>query len=435
MPNEDYYQSNYVFLNEILAADLRQIQKNISRAKELNQDGIDENLRKKYIYFSNINKDARTEVSSFIANGLQNFVEQHRTVDFAGRMDDEGLIMMFRSNYSYGIYSRYYEPDYDFSTETKIRGLNLPILETENVIRSTIQMRKDNPEEYYSRMGDIIAEHKLLAQNAVLVEAHNILRRRSDIFKTLVDLYKSEQWSSFVALAVLQIEGLFYDCCEILKEKDLGGTAGTLTEKVEKSFKDNAALMRYAYPYFYFDAPLLRNKIAHVGTLEYIPEEMKRICIDLILDINSVVSWIYELSRSKYTTIEMLYGDVKDDEKPAEKLLCSMLSCMSVTDFKYLDVLVETSAFEDEFKYMNFDQNFIIEHVSLLRKIIDTDDFWNQIAGHIDENKKCEDKPYCVEWLAGKLADAFIKVYQKGSPEKEACAAVMAKVNICKKNN
>ncbi len=435
MSKDDYYQSNYVFLNEILAADLRQIQKNIARTKELNQDGIDENLRKKYIYFSNINKDARTEISAFIANDLQNFVEEHKNVDFVGRRGDESLMILFRCNYPYGMFSRYYDPDYDFSTETKIRGLNTPILETEDIIESTIQMRHDNPEEYYSKMGEIIKEHELLSSNAALVDAHNVLRRRSDIFKTLIELYNSEQLSSFIALATLQVEGLFYDCCEILKEKDLGGTAGTLTEKVEKSFKGNAALMRYAYPYFNFEAPLLRNKIAHVGTLQSGLEEMKQIAIDLILDINSIVSWIYDLSRSKYTAIKMLYDDVKDDEKPAEKLISSMLSSMGVFDFKYLDVLVDVSEFNDEFKCMKFDQNFIVDHVSFLRKIIDTENFWLILGSHVDENKKCEDKPYCIEWLAGKLADAFIKVYQNGSEEKTACAKVMAKVNKCKKNN
>ena len=316
MPEKDYYQSNYVFLNEILSADLRQIQANINRAKELNKDGIDENLSKKYIHFSNINKDARSEIAEFIARGLQSFVEEHRHIDYCGRKDDEGLIMMFRWKYSYGVFSRYYDPDYDFSTETKVRGLNLPILETEDIIRHTIEMRRDNPEEYYKKMEEIISQHELLVVNSTLIEAHNVLRRRADIFKTLIELYSSEQWISFVALATLQVEGLFYDCCEILKEKDLGGTAGTLTEKVDKAFKGNAALMRYAHPYFKYDAPLLRNTIAHVGTVENTMEELKCMCIDLILDINAIVSWIYNLSRGKYTIIEMLYNDVKDSEKP-----------------------------------------------------------------------------------------------------------------------
>ena len=67
----------------------------------------------------------------------------------------------------------------------------------------------------------------------------------------------------------------------------------------------------------------------------------------------------------------------------------SMLSCMSVSDFKYLDVLIDACKFEDEFKYMKFEDNFIVEHASFLRKIIDTEEFWNCLASHIDENKKC----------------------------------------------
>ena len=129
-------------------------------------------------------------------------------------------------------------------------------------------MHQENPDEYYSMMKDKIKKNRLLEKNALLVDAHNVLVRRTEIFKDLVDLYSSERWKSFIALAVLQIEGLFYDCCEILKERNLSGTAGCLPEKVEKAFSENVALMHYAYPYFRYEVPLLRNKIAHVGTIE-----------------------------------------------------------------------------------------------------------------------------------------------------------------------
>ena len=216
----------------------------------------------------------------------------------------------------------------------------------------------------------------------------------------------------------------------------MSGTAGCLPEKVEKAFSENVALMHYAYPYFRYEVPLLRNKIAHVGTIEASEKELKHICIDLILDINAVVDWVYKLSREKYTVIEMIYNEVKENETKEDAtrdLLASMLSCMTVSDFKYLDVLIDYTKFEKEFRYMKLEENFFAAHVSYLIKIIDTENFWNILAGYIDENKKCEDKPYSIEWLAGKLADAFIKLYPKDSAEKSACIKVMAKVNICKK--
>lgn len=436
MEDQDYYYSNYTILNHILDEDIAQIEKNIRRLQVLNQDGIDENLSKKYIYLAGLNKSARDEICNFKENSFQSFLEEKRNIDYAGRTEDECLIMMFRSNYQYGIYSKYYNPDYDFSTETKIRGFSISLLEVEEIISDAIKMHQENPDEYYSMMKDKIKKNRLLEKNALLVDAHNVLVRRTEIFKDLVDLYSSERWKSFIALAVLQIEGLFYDCCEILKERNLSGTAGCLPEKVEKAFSENVALMHYAYPYFRYEVPLLRNKIAHVGTIEASEKELKHICIDLILDINAVVDWVYKLSRDKYTVIEMIYNEVKENETKEDAtrdLLASMLSCMTVSDFKYLDVLIDYTKFEKEFRYMKLEENFFAAHVSYLRKIIDTENFWNILAGYIDENKKCEDKPYSIEWLAGKLADAFIKLYPKDSAEKSACIKVMAKVNICKK--
>ena len=385
MAEQDYYHSNHLFLSKILNEDIAQIEKNIRRLQTLNQEGVDENLRKKYIHLANLNRKARDEIISFKETEFQTFLEGRRNIDYAGRADDECLIMMFRSNYQYGVYQKYYNPDYDFSTETKVRGLDIPLLEAEEIISGAIKRHRENPDAYYSMMEENIIKNGLLEKNALLIDAHNVLVRRTEIFKDLVDLYSSERWNSFIALAVLQVEGLFYDCCEILKERNLSGTAGCLSEKVEKAFREDEALMRYAYPYFCYEVPLLRNTIAHVGTVEASEKELKHISIDLILDINAVVDWVYKLSRGKYTTIAMLYNDVKEKENEAvddliSPLLTSMISCMGVSDFKYLDVLIDYTKYEKEFRYMKFEENFLISYVDHLRTIIDTEDFWNTLV-------------------------------------------------------
>lgn len=437
MLEQDYYRSNYMVLDKVLSDDLIQIEKNIEKLQELNQEGVDEDLRKKYNYFADLNEKAKVEIIEFKENKLQSFLEKNRNIDYG--QEDELLIMEFRYNYEYGCYSRYYNPDYDFSIETKVRGLRFSLLETEMEIQDIIKMRHENSEAYYSMMEEKITRGGLLEKNALLVDAHNVLVRRTEIFKDLVELYSLRRWQSFIALGVLQVEGLFYDCCEILKECDLSGTAGSFTEKVEKTFRENKALMRYAFPYFRFEVPKLRNWIAHVGTVEASEKELYHLSLDLILDINAVVDWVYTLSREKYTIIKMLYDDVKKQEGEAEEdlvncLLKSMLSCMTVADFKYLDVLAHFQKFENEFSYMKFKENFLCTYVEYLRKIIDTEFFWNQLASYVDENKRCEDRPGSIEWLAGKLADAFIKIYPKESAEKSACIKVMSKVNICKGN-
>lgn len=356
MSEKNYYQSNYIFLCEILAEDLRQIGKNIERLKILdaNQD-IDENLHKKYRDLSAKNKDARTEIAVFLSEKLDGYAKDKASIDFAGRKNDEALMLLFKSEYYYGIYSRYYDPDYDFSTETKIRALPFQFLEMESRVCEFIELKKVDEKEYYQRLDRAFGLEALLKKNSALVEVHDVLKKRAAIFKTLVRLYTDNDWAAFIALASLQVEGLFYDCCEILKEKDLSGTAGSF---VEKAFRGNQIMMLYAFPYFNFEMPLLRNKIAHVGTIEGDEETLQNQAWDLILDINALVLWNYQLSREKYTVITMLYDEVYKEvelKNKASKLIASMLSCMGVADFKYLQLLKDTSQFQDEIALMKCD--------------------------------------------------------------------------------
>lgn len=76
MEDQDYYYSNYTILNHILDEDIAQIEKNIRRLQVLNQDGIDENLSKKYIYLAGLNKSARDEICNFKENSFQSFLEE-----------------------------------------------------------------------------------------------------------------------------------------------------------------------------------------------------------------------------------------------------------------------------------------------------------------------------------------------------------------------
>lgn len=438
MSEKNYYQSNYIFLCETLAEDLRQIGKNIERLKILdaNRD-IDENLHKKYRDLSAKNKDARTEISVFLSEKLDGYAKDKAAIDFAGRKNDEALMLLFKSEYHYGIYSRYYDPDYDFSTETKIRALPFQFLEMESRVCEFIELKKVNAKEYYQRLDREFGLEELLKKNSALVEVHDVLKKRATIFKSLVKLYTDNDWAAFIALASLQVEGLFYDCCEILKEKDLSGTAGTFVEKVDKAFSGNQIMMLYAYPYFKYEMPLLRNTIAHVGTIEGDEETLQNLVWDLILDINALVLWNYQLSREKYTVVSMLHDEVHKEvelENKINTLITSMLSCMSVADFKYLQLLKDVSQFQGEIELMKCEEGFWESKIEHIRSIIDTEIFWDKLTNCIDENDVLQNKPYNIVWLADRLANTFIKVYENGSAEKTACAKAMAKVNNCKNN-
>lgn len=110
----------------------------------------------------------------------------------------------------------------------------------------------------------------------------------------------------------MQIEGLFHDCCNVLKINELSGPTGTLVEKVDKSFRDNHILMLSVYPHYMFEIPKIRNEIAHTGLIE--ADNLEYIANELVLDLNTVISWIYEISHNKYKTL-MMISDALDSKK------------------------------------------------------------------------------------------------------------------------
>ncbi|APU87075.1 hypothetical protein [Clostridium botulinum] len=116
---------------------------------------------------------------------------------------------------------------------------------------------------------------------------HHLFIKRKEIFETLYDLYNHEKFESFINLAVIQIEGLFYDFCLILNDEkeieNIDENIGTLSVKAEKVFANNKFLWLSAYPYFAYDAPIFRNKIAHNGL--YNSNNNKNFANELILDL------------------------------------------------------------------------------------------------------------------------------------------------------
>ena len=340
----------------------------------------------------------------------------------------------------YGFYKRYYDADYDFATEAKIRFI--PGIRIDNyldVIKQYIDLKKTDYSAYKVEIARMITENNVLEHLRSQIEVHNLMCRRLEIFDTLKYLYDEEKWQSFVALAILQIEGLFFDCCNALKLNDLSKTAGTFSEKVEKSFRDNDIIMMSVYPYYNFDVPDIRNEIAHTGF--YRSDDLKHLANELILDLNTVISWIYGITHEKYTVLKMI-GDKLDEEtqagaeKKAMTLVCEMLSCTSIADYKYLDLLKCPTDFSEEMQCMKTPDGYWDAIINKIMAIIKTEEFWIYIDNNISETDVYEqNKPYNFVALADKLKNTFIPVLTANSPEKNACQRVAAKVQRCKNNS
>jgi hypothetical protein len=354
--------------------------------------------------------------------------------------DDKGLNLMLQSCYEYGFFKKYYDPDYDFSTEAKIRFI--PGVKLENfldVINGYIKLKHGDFNAYQIELSRIVGENNVLDYLCGRIEVHNIMHRRLEVFNTLKLLYAEKKWQSFISLAILQIEGLFYDCCNVLNINELSGSAGTLVEKVDKSFRDNHILMLSVYPYYMFEIPEIRNEIAHTGLIE--SDNLEHIANELVLDLNTIISWIYEISHEKYKIL-MMISDALDNKKSedinilASTLIYEMVSCMSIADFKYLDLLKKPSDYSDEIGCMKTPIGYWDAIFDKIMNIIKTETFWNIIDDHITETEKFEiNKPFNLLVLADKLKNTFIPVLTKDSPEKLACQRVAAKLQKCKNNN
>ncbi|MEG0722119.1 MAG: hypothetical protein RR446_10285 [Lachnospiraceae bacterium] len=438
--NAEIFASNYTYITQKVLNDLKEINNRIVELRTLDQTVPAEKdyTHKKLRYFAEINKRAKAEIIEYLGNGIFKFLLDHHNGKFIDRQDCEFTNLRLSCCYSYGIYKRYYDFYYDFSTETKIRFI--PGIKMENfldVIKQYIDLKAENHDAYKEELHRMVTENKVLDYLYSRVEVHNVMSRRLEIFDTMKYLYKQEKWQSFIALAILQIEGLFFDCCNVLKVQDLSKTAGTFVEKVDKSFRDNDIIMLSVYPYFSFDVPDIRNEIAHTGY--FLSENLNHVANELILDLNSVISWIYGISHEKYTILHMIEDKLDqspDDsvEKKASTLLCEMLSYASIADYKYLDLLKNPTDFHKEIECMKTPTGYWENCIEKIMSIIRTEQFWNCLDEHIEDTYAYEVKPYNIVALADKLKNTFIATLEKNSPVKIACQKVAAKVKHCKEN-
>jgi hypothetical protein len=439
--DKEVFVSNYIYISQKIIADLCEINERLQHLKQLDASIPAEKdyEHRKLRYFAKLNKQARDEIIHFLSSGLLEYLIEHKSVNYVSRQEDKGLNLMLQSCYEYGFFKKYYDPDYDFSTEAKIRFIpGVKLEDFLNVINGYIKLKHEDFNAYQIELSRMVSENNVLDYLYERIEVHYIMNRRLEVFNTLKNLYAEKKWQSFISLAILQIEGLFYDCCNVLNINELSGSSGTLVEKVDKSFRDNHILMLSVYPYYMFEIPEIRNEIAHTGLIE--SDNLEILANELVLDLNTVISWIYGISHEKYKVLKMI-SDALENKKSenvnelASTLFYEMFSRMDITDFKYLDLLKKPSDYSDEIACMKTQIGYWDAIIDKIMNIIKTETFWNIIDGHINETEKFEiNKPFNLLVLADKLKNTFISVLIKDSPEKLACHRVAAKIQKCKNN-
>lgn len=433
---------NYIYIVEVVRRDLDEIENRLDRLKKEDQEtpSDDKYAHDRLRYFSRINKEARDKILEYLANGLSAALYESKGKKWAERESDEASMLLFDSRYDYAFFRKYYDPDYDFSTEAKFRfalGVNLfSMLET---VQEKIDLKAKSPDEFAHMIDSTVSEEHYIQSLRDKVYQHYYLNRRGEIFDTLVDLYTSGKYVSFITLAIVQLEGIFYDCLTILNRKELGSKAGTLVEKVDKVFSSHKVTKQALYPYFAFDVPNLRNEIAHNGIIG--SENLEHLCNETILDIWCIVDWACQLSDDKYKALCITCDRLQEkrEQEPdcdADSIVfMELLGNYQVCDREFLKVLSTPDAYDEEllfYKSLADDSGngklSIWEITYKISDIVKSEAFWNYINNAVlpDIPSHEKGKPYdCIDFVTA-LRDEFIPKLKDGSPEKIACQRTSA---------
>lgn len=115
-------------------------------------------------------------------------------------------------SYDYSYNKRFYDYKYNFSVNTKYEFL---LFHNPKRINEKILLKEADPVKYYNELENELIEKDLFNRILKKIKNHHILVKREEIFEILYELYKSSKYQSFINLAVIQVEGLFYDFCLI----------------------------------------------------------------------------------------------------------------------------------------------------------------------------------------------------------------------------
>lgn len=431
--------SNYVYLTQLVKHDLLEIEANLTMLKEREKNTPAENtyLHKKIRYFYALNQKAKDEVIDFLTKGMIPFIADVKTYRYLDREHDQLTMLFLNSRYDYSSFRHYYNIDYDFGTEAKIRfipGVNLENMQEK--IGEYVSLHSNDPEEYDKRIDKIVSQNNCIEFIAEKVNGTYHLFHRKELFNTLVSLYNAGEYQSYITLAVIQLEGVFYDCCTILNQREVKQNFGTLIEKVDKVFSQNQETKRALYPHYAFTIPNLRNEIAHKGFSA--ERNLYHQANELTLDLYTVIYWCCKLEQDKFYSIFQAYKESVEagiaSDKYDRQVLTTLFSCYQLFDREFIDILADPAQYLSELDFYKSlapseDAITIKDRVNTISGIVKRESFWKEISSELDsviEHK--HGKPYDFVDFIIHLRNTIIPVLSKDTPEKLACQEVSKKL-------
>ena len=216
-------QKNFIHLMCQVLNDLKIVDERLKKykAERVKLEGIKSNeaeyRRRKLEYFAKLNKRAQNDVFMFLNKDIKEYLIEtdYDTLQREINSDDWGNMFKNR-RYLFAQVSEYYDADFDYSTVVKISQLpGVNLLEGPELEKKFLKMHRDSPEKYYSEIKKLIEQKKVLVSIKEFIDQNYHLHKRREIFMDIARLYEEKHYQSFVALGLLQLEGLFFDICSI----------------------------------------------------------------------------------------------------------------------------------------------------------------------------------------------------------------------------
>lgn len=427
--HEDLFIRNYIYATTITRKHLLEINERIKTIKaQANQISNRESYPyRKLMHFQKKNEKAKDEIVHFLCYGLAKYVSEHNEPysDLINR-NDEDKMWLSGPTYDYNYNHKYYNPDYDFSTFVKFFNTpNVNILDSFNNIDDTIALKEKDTEKYYQKVIDTVDNNNLLENMAERIGNNYHFHKRKEIFETMATLFKEEKFTTFILTATIQIEGMFYELVTIrYGEKE---NQGTLVEKVDKTFSKNTQQKHALYPYFAFDIPDLRNKVAHIGIVE--DSNIKNTAYELVLDLHCILSLAEQESMNKFKNVIYIISKIKDvvssndfdsDDKQkkaiAEHIFGELYIGNATTDDYFWNLILKPYEYEEELNYYQPNEEddnhiYIKTMVNYFHAVLQHEVFWQVVLEYCGkfseiEHSKINDMGTFIE----KLKNMFIPI-------------------------
>jgi len=441
------FMKNYIYMSTMIIMDLREIDTRIAYCKKESKklDGDKSNEAeyriRKIQYFSRINKEAKDEIVEFLHNKLKDYILEH-TYDILKRAEDrDELSMLFlKGRYKFAEMHDYYNINFDFSTYAKVNYLpDVDLIHRMKTTANYLKQKKENPTEYYIQMKQLVDDKQMMQGLATRIEKNYYLTKRKDLFNLLVSLFEEKNYQAFIALGLLQLEGVFYDYCLVkFGEKD---NMGTLVEKVDKSFNGNEKMVMFYYPYFAFDVPIMRNEIAHKGIIDLTNIEEK--AYYLILDLNSVIKMVEDESTDKLKLFFMIFEElVKIDSsapdymtKLNKQLFFELLANKFLTQNYFWQLLKEPERYKEEILFYakdNLPEGYAdaTTVVPSIAGLLKNEEFWIVVEEEVNKCKNINNEiPKELYDLALLLKNDYIGILKDNAKQKcIELSAILSKV-------